>query len=430
MVKLRMMKVFVPGGQPDVTYVQRTKIDVERVLKSASDNLCKLITLTGPTKSGKTVVTTRIYPKDSCVWVDVGATTKEDEFWNQIVDSLDGITDITTTTSKESAAEMGGEVGSEINLGLWKGGGKVAPKYGQKRVAAEIGSRKGVPAAKAVQFLRESKLPLIVDDFHYLARPVQANVVRALKGLVQGGHPVVLLAIPHRKSDAIRAEREMTARVLNISMPPWTAEELRRIPFVGFPALNLKLADGIEDLFLKECLDSPHLMQEFCRQLCEENGVEETLDAPRTIGFKTRPEDLFVRVAKDQSKPIFDRLAKGPISRKSRTDRQFKDGSKGDIYIAVLKAIARLNPSSKPLDYEAIRASLKDILEDLPQLNEINRVLGHMSKLQISDDSSAPVIDWEKDERRLHITDPFFAFFLRWGVRDYESAVIPGSRRV
>jgi hypothetical protein len=25
------------------------------------------------------------------------------------------------------------------------------------------------------------------------------------------------------------------------------------------------------------------------------------------------------------------------------------------------------------------------------------------------------VIDYEKDDRRLHITDPFFAFFLRWG---------------
>src|SRR5438876_5905949 len=103
MAKLRMRNVFVPGGQPVVTYVRRTKTDVERVLRTASDNLCKLVTLTGPTKSGKTVVTNRVYPKESCVWVDVGSITEENEFWNQIVDSLEGATEITTTNSKEVA---------------------------------------------------------------------------------------------------------------------------------------------------------------------------------------------------------------------------------------------------------------------------------------------------------------------------------------
>ncbi len=34
-----------------------------------------------------------------------------------------------------------------------------------------------------------------------------------------------------------------------------------------------------------------------------------------------------------------------------------------------------------------------------------------MSKIAISDESSTPVIDWEKEEKVLHITDPFFAFF-------------------
>jgi len=28
---------------------------------------------------------------------------------------------------------------------------------------------------------------------------------------------------------------------------------------------------------------------------------------------------------------------------------------------------------------------------------------------------STPVIDFEDEEKKLHITDPFFAFYLRWG---------------
>jgi hypothetical protein len=33
-----------------------------------------------------------------------------------------------------------------------------------------------------------------------------------------------------------------------------------------------------------------------------------------------------------------------------------------------------------------------------------------------SDEASTPVLDWEQNEQKLHVTDPFFAFFLKWGV--------------
>jgi len=51
----------------------------------------------------------------------------------------------------------------------------------------------------------------------------------------------------------------------------------------------------------------------------------------------------------------------------------------------------------------------------LPQLHEVARVLKHMATIASTDQSSTPVIDFEEDEKKLHITDPFFAFYLRWG---------------
>jgi hypothetical protein len=39
-----------------------------------------------------------------------------------------------------------------------------------------------------------------------------------------------------------------------------------------------------------------------------------------------------------------------------------------------------------------------------------------MAEIASSDEASTPVLDWEKGDRKLHITDPFFAFFLKWGV--------------
>jgi hypothetical protein len=50
-----------------------------------------------------------------------------------------------------------------------------------------------------------------------------------------------------------------------------------------------------------------------------------------------------------------------------------------------------------------------------PQIQEVARVLKKMATIAASDASSTPVIDFEEIEQRLHITDPFFAFYLRWG---------------
>lgn len=38
-----------------------------------------------------------------------------------------------------------------------------------------------------------------------------------------------------------------------------------------------------------------------------------------------------------------------------------------------------------------------------------------MASIAASDESSTPVIDFEEEEKLLHIIDPFFAFYLRWG---------------
>jgi hypothetical protein len=69
------------------------------------------------------------------------------------------------------------------------------------------------------------------------------------------------------------------------------------------------------------------------------------------------------------------------------------------------------------VDYEELRREIKNIsLERTPEAHEVSRVLEYMSKIAASDESSTPVIDWEKNDRVLHITDPFLAYYLRRGL--------------
>jgi hypothetical protein len=417
--QIRMRQVFVPGGQPEHTYVPREGLRLEAQLEAALDNLCKLVTITGPTKSGKSVLTKKVYPRDRAVWIDGGAISTEEDLWLAIIERLDAYTDVTTTRTSTASTDLGVEISTQASLPFFvKGQAKAAPKMARARQSSETRIRRGSAKLTALEQLRATHRPLIIDDFHYLRAEVQASVVRALKALVFDGHPILLLAIPHRRYDAIRVEKEMTGRVHQVPIPPWSPQELLKIPELGFSVLNIEVPKDPVGQFVNECLASPHLMQEFCRELCESNDISERLEKLRPIAPAHPIDQLFTKVATDTSKTMFERLAKGPRQRSDRTQRRFRDGSTGDIYVAVLLAIAKLKPGIATLEYEQIRAALRDLLEELPEAHEVSRVLEHMASIQADQGSSAPVLDWEKTERRLHIIDPFFAFFLRWGATE------------
>ncbi len=138
--------------------------------------------------------------------------------------------------------------------------------------------------------------------------------------------------------------------------------------------------------------------------------------APTKIKIDNVPASLFLSVAEGTGKVIFDKLSKGPRQRSDRMPRTMKNGTSADIYQVVLYALAKLAPGLDTIEYETLRSAIKDVLKDaIPQAHEVTRVLDKMAQIAASDEASTPVLDWEREEQKLHITDPFFAFYLKWG---------------
>jgi len=401
---------------PTLTYVSRADRNLEEHLRAAYDNLCKLVTVTGSTKSGKTVLTNRVFPKTSSVWIDGGTVKEEEDLWNFILEQIGGYSESSASKESETTAILSGEISASGQLPLiLKGGTKIGSTYEQKRGDGTEKKLALNPRAAAISQLRSSKRPLVIDDFHYLNRDFQGNVIRALKPLIFDGLPVILIAIPHRRFDTIKVEREITARLQPIPIPAWSAEELLQIPRNGFPLLNISVSTDVVHKLAAEAYESPHLMQDFCRLLANDHGVKETSSSPVVISSVT--DDLFRRVAEQTGKVIFDKLAKGPTQRVDRIPRKLKDGRIVDIYKVVLLGLAKLSPGLQTVEYEQLRTAIRDILEDqIPAAHEVTRVVEKMAEIASSDEASTPVLDWEKTEKKLHITDPFFAFFLKWGI--------------
>lgn len=400
---------------PDLTYVPRTERDLERRLAEVEDNLCKLVVVTGPTKTGKTVLVRKVLQSDRpLVWIDGGLIKSEEDFWHECLQAISGFEEVERTQEIGYSDSTGTNAGVKFNIGAVSGGvgGKNETANTVKNTTKKVVV--GSLRARALRAMNKNSATLVVDDFHYLDRDLQGAVVRVLKAAVFDGFPAVVIAIPHRRYDAVRVEREMNGRIEPIKVPDWSVEELLEIPMRGFPLLGLEIDQSIAMRLAEEAYGSPHLIQEFCREL-----------AKRATSAKTKfvkdvfNEDVFQVIAEHTGKIIFDKLASGPRARTDRIQRPLAGGGAADIYRVVLMALSKISPGMHKIDYETLRSSIREILtSDIPQAHEVTRVLEKMAEIASKDEMSVKVLDWDDEEQKLHITDPFFAFFLKWA-KDY-----------
>ncbi len=53
-------------------------------------------------------------------------------------------------------------------------------------------------------------------------------------------------------------------------------------------------------------------------------------------------------------------------------------------------------------------------MSEPPARHEITRVLEEMSRIGREQIDGEPVVDYDEELSTLHISDPFFAYYLRW----------------
>jgi hypothetical protein len=421
-------EVFVVGGQPTVTYNPRPGQGVEQRVRDYLEERNRILCITGPSKSGKTVLVREVV--DSAIRLSGGDLTTVEDFWAEIVDCLGEFTDEagerTMLESSTSSAEGGAQV-KPFGVGL-EGKRGAASESATHQTRSKARSRSPRNVAKGA--LRQTRRPVVIDDFHHIGLDVQQGIVRGVKDLVFEGLAVILVAVPHRAADVVRAEPEMKKRVEHLQITPWSQLELEEIASRGFHALNIDCPEPLSEALARESYGSPHLMQDFCRQICKANNVKETLADRISLRWRGQLKSFFHRIASREGEDeAYRRLAQGPRQRTDRKRRRLRTGENTDLYGAVLSAIAKTGPLIE-IDWTEIRRRLREVMEDdPPRKGEYTRALEQMSKiareLVIEKETGRylgdPALEYDSELGKVHITDPFFAFHLRWSVRQWES---------
>lgn len=408
--------VFIAGGMPNITYNPRTELGLEEALRDYLNTRYKLISITGPTKSGKTVLCRRNVDVNNQILISGGEISSENDFWSLVLDQLDYsyIDTSSAMTSSENSIEAGASIGVSLGIiNVGESGGEA-----QKTTTETSYTRRYVanPKKEAIDKLKSLDKTLIIDDFHYIEQTIQQQIVRALKSPIFDGLNVIVLAVPHRAYDALKVETEMTGRVTQLEIGLWNDEDLAEIARKGFSALNLHSDKATIQSLAHECYGSPNLMQEFCLRLCKNHNIDETCTTTTPLLLCESEKDIFFKsISKSvTSKIAYERLARGPRQRTDRKPRALKNGASVDIYTATLLAIAHTGPKVQ-ITIEELRTAFKRIMDNPPQSQEVARVLAQMDRIA-RQQHGEPVIDWSKEDNNLFISDPYFAFYLKWAI--------------
>ena len=421
---LKATEVFVPGAYPEHTYVEREGDQLENTLRDALNTPGQVISLSGPSKSGKTVLIEKVVGKDLLISLSGASLTSADQVWEKALDWMGTPTSESRTTSEGTkiGAEVGGKGGYSIPfLAKAEVSATAKGEKSSETASVYVSDRTGLP--QVVKEIGNSDFVVLIDDFHYMPRDVQPAVAKSLKEAVRLGVKIVTAAVSHRGDDIVRANPELRGRVRAIDLMYWQRTELAKIADYGFSALNLGIDQSTVKTLVSESAGSPQLMQSLCLQTCFVLNRRERTDStllPEQINVS---QDNVERILEQTSattdyRSLVDVLDAGPrIRGTERKTYRFADGSEGDVYRVVLRAIADNPPRlSFPYD-ELLQRTIKVCVGESPVGSSVTGTCLHMSKLALEKFPNERAIDWDETKQVLDIPDPYLLFYLRWSGR-------------
>jgi hypothetical protein len=407
--------VFVPNGVPTYTYVDRSDLKLERRLRDALEVARMVVSISGPSKSGKSVLIHKVIEEDLLINLTGASIHSAEDIWDQALRWMGEFLTRSTTNTSTNEIKVGGKVGGGAGIPLLAKASAEANISGGHQTQNStkedysIGSMSDV-----IREIAESEYIIFIDDFHYIPRDAQAEVGKQIKAIVEHGVRICAASIPHRSDDVVRSNPELSGRIIAINIARWSVEDLKIIVQRGFPELNVDLAPSVVDRLAREAFGTPQLMQSLCLNLCLELNVREPL-----------PEHCRVEVTEEQIIQTLERtsywtdytsvvqgLHSGPKERGTER-KQFNllDNSKGDVYRSVLVALCQ-DPPLLSFTYDQLMDRIIAVCgEERPVGSSVNSALAQMEKLSVSLSPQVPILEW--DENVLEIVDPYFLFFLR-----------------
>ncbi len=412
---MKTKEVFTPGKFPTVTFINTHLKEKSRHLRDAIEAGGLLVSLSGPSKSGKTVFVEDSIGKDSLIHVTGAGVDHVSKFWVRVFDIIGTPVEMGKTEGSSFTGTVEGKVGGDIGFFI-KGNAEVGTSGSWEK-------SEGKHEIKSVDYLqlfirdvKDSDLVLFVDDFHYVGENAKSQLAEEIKEAARQGLTILCASVPYHSDDVIRANKDLRGRIVILDFDYWDKALLKQIATAGFAELKMNVDDCLVKRLADEAAGSPQLMQSLCLNLCFERGIYKSCPDPRVI---ENSDNLFSAVCSRTAlmtdySTVVDIMNEGPKARgQERKPHHLKDGSIQDVYPIVVKALSS-NPPHLTFRYNDLTERIRNLcLEEGPVGSSVTLACAHMARLA-NESANDAIVEWDGENDVLDIRDPYLLFYLRW----------------
>jgi hypothetical protein len=220
-------EVFTPTNVPTFTYVERVTKNYEEELRRAFQIPKMVVSISGPSKSGKTTLVIKVVAPDNLIHIYGASIKTAGDLWKNVITWMGGPISRTETSGSTVGGEISGTAGAKAGIPFVaeaKGEGKASVGY--DRISSMTNTFAPVGLDEIVREIGNSDYVVFVDDFHYIDKQVREEIGKQIKAAAEKGVRICTASVPHRADDVVRSNTELRGRVTAIDMSYWSADEL------------------------------------------------------------------------------------------------------------------------------------------------------------------------------------------------------------
>jgi len=409
-------QIFTPGSFPSRTFVDDHLIEKKQQLLDTLDIGSMLISISGPSKSGKTVFVEQCLGRQNLIQVTGAGVNKPEELWLKVFDIIGTpILQFTSSTSGSSGKVGGtGQIEGGIVVAKGKAGISIETAHSDTETTSSNFSIDCLQLL--IREVANTDFVIFIDDFHYISTETQKEVAKQIKEAIRQGVKFICASVPYHADDVIRSNPDLRGRVFSIDFQYWAKETLNKIAYKGFPELGISYRNSAVDVLSSEAAGSPQLMQYICLNSCYELGVRESVTSDvELVNDQSLLQKICRRtVLSTDYGSIVEKMKEGPKTRGSdRIIYNTTYGWSGDVYRLLVKALS-LDPPTLTFRYAPLNERITSICQgESPSGSSITGACEHSARI-VNDAALDRIVEWDGGSDVFDIRDPYFLFFLRW----------------
>lgn len=413
---MKISEIFTPGRYPVWTFVDDHLKEKEQQLIDTLEDGSMLVSISGPSKSGKTVFVEKILGKDNLIQVTGAGVKSTADLWLRVFEIIGTPIEKKTTHGTSMTGTIGGKATGEAGFIVAKAKGEISGSAALTKQQSETDTIPIDYLQLLIKELAKTNFVIFIDDFHYIERAIQSDIAQQIKEAIRQGVKFICASVPYRSDDVIRSNPDLRGRFFAIDFDYWNEEVLKKIAYKGFQKANIVYREDLVQRLVAEAAGSPQLMQYLCLNACYEKGIRTIPDTPIDVTYEQAFFEAICRrtVASTDYSSTAEKMLEGPKTRGS--DRKVYIsifGWQGDVYRFLLKALA-LDPPSLNFRYQPLLERIASICQgECPSGSSITSACYHSAAIA-NDSANSNVVEWDSDNDVFDIRDPYLLFYLRW----------------